>query len=98
MTPPTDVFRNLFALTCHHYGGLGLPNIESSLSSQYWKSLSVSEPIVDLVASQCSQIPYDILISQSNTINLQPVLRTIRLPNNVMSQFDPNSHHNFTTF
>ena len=56
----------LFALPSRH-GGLGLPNPESLSSSQYFNSLSVCKPFVDLVVSQHSQIPCNAFVTQSNT-------------------------------
>ena len=50
-------------MPCHH-GGLGLPNLVLLSTRQYQNSLSVCGPMVKLVVSQCTQIPYDTLASQ----------------------------------
>ena len=62
---PNDTFRDLFVLPCHH-GGLGLMNPVLLSTRQYQNSLSVCGPMVELVVSQCTQIPYDTLASQVN--------------------------------
>ena len=60
---PNDTSRDLFILPCRH-GGLGLPNPVLLSTRQYQNSLSVCGPMVELVVSQCTQIPYDTLDSQ----------------------------------
>ena len=89
---PTDNFRDLFLLPCRH-GGLGFPNPVSVSSTQYFNSQSVCKPIVDLVVSQCTVIPFDSIASQisiKHSIHLKNRLSSKQFSESVRSTLSPS--------
>ena len=65
---PNDLERSLFALTAR-LGGLNIGNPASLAVEQYTSSQQVTKPLVDLIASQNKNYPYEVLVHQINTKN-----------------------------
>ena len=56
---PNNTERNLFSLPCR-LGGLGIPLPSSTYTHQYQSSVLITEPMVNLIISQCDTIPPNI--------------------------------------
>ncbi len=63
---PNDLERSLFALPAR-LGGLNIGNPASLAEDQYKASQQVTKPLVDLIASQNKNYPYEVLLHQINT-------------------------------
>ena len=65
---PNDLERSLFALPAR-LGGLNIENPASLAEDQYKASQQVTKPLIDLIASQNKNYPYEVLLHQINTKN-----------------------------
>ncbi len=66
---PIDIERSLFALPARQ-GGLNIGNPASLADEQYTSPQQVTKPpLVDLIASQNKNYPYEVLVQQIKTKN-----------------------------
>ena len=65
---PNDLERCLFALPAR-LGGLNLTNPVSSSNIQYQDSLKITKSLVDLILSQSTEYPYEVLTNQITVKN-----------------------------